>query len=267
MREACADISAAVEGMSVAERARGLGRGAGGDVTAGIDRVAEERLLGALRVLHHAEGLSMTVVSEEAGVLEIGHGGTPIVVIDPVDGSQNAKRGSFDFATATAVADAPTMGGVRYAFVHDYGTGEEFTAERGVGAWLGGEPIDAPPPSSRLRLLAVEGASPARLAAAGGVLEGHADRIRSLGSLALSLCRLAAGRSDALLGLGPVRSVDIAAAQLVAREQGCLVGLPEPDDLDACPLDLTTRRRLIASRGPEMIPPLRAALDAASAAG
>ena len=39
-----------------------------------------------------------------------------------------------------------------------------------------------------------------------------------MGSLALSLCHLAAGRVDAVCSLKPARSVDVAAAQLLVRE-------------------------------------------------
>ena len=51
---------------------------------------------------------------------------------------------------------------------------------------------------------------------------GFAKRLRIMGSLALSLCNLAAGRVDAVCSLKEARAVDIAAAQLLLRE----VGLP-----------------------------------------
>ena len=49
---------------------------------------------------------------------------------------------------------------------------------------------------------------------------GVAERLRVMGSLALSLCHLAAGRVDAVCSLKPARSIDIAAAQLLVRERG-----------------------------------------------
>ena len=48
-----------------------------------------------------------------------------------------------------------------------------------------------------------------------------------MGSLALSLCHLAAGRLDAVCSLKPARSVDIAAAQLLVREGGLAIDLFE----------------------------------------
>jgi myo-inositol-1(or 4)-monophosphatase len=267
LREASGRISGTIRGMGPAERASNLGRGAGGDVTAGVDRVAEDEMLDALRAWHHRTGSGMTIVSEEMGVLELGGGGAPVIVIDPVDGSQNAKRGAPLFATAVAVADGPTMGGVRYAFVHDHSTGEEFTAERGAGAWLDGRPMSQTARPAHLRLLAVEGASASRMQAAAEPLVGEVARLRSLGSMALSMCWVAAGRMDGLLGLSPVRSVDVAAAQLVLRETGCWVGLPEREDVEDCPLDVTTRRRVMATAEPELLDRLRAALGAAVATG
>ena len=55
---------------------------------------------------------------------------------------------------------------------------------------------------------------------------GIADRLRIMGSLALSLCHLAAGRVDAVCSLKPARSVDIAAGQLLVRECGLAIDLP-----------------------------------------
>ena len=56
---------------------------------------------------------------------------------------------------------------------------------------------------------------------------GVADRLRVMGSLALSLCHLAAGRVDAVCSLKPARSVDIAAGQLLVRECGLAIELFE----------------------------------------
>lgn len=249
----CTRISQRARVMPAAERASNLGRGAGGDITAGIDRMAEDELLTGLRRLHHEDGISMTLLSEEAGVMEIGGGGMPIVVADPIDGSQNAKRGSPVYCTALAVADRPTMGGVWLAMVHDHGSGETFTAERGVGVWLNGRPLAPPPPPERLRLLGVEGASPNRLAVALEMMSGRVVRVRAVGSMALTMVWNAAGRTDGMLGLGATRSVDVAAAQLIATELGCAVGLPTVGELDGTPLDLSTRRRVAASASPEVL--------------
>ena len=93
----------------------------------------------------------------------------------------------------------------------------------------------------------VEGAFPARLAAVSAMLEGRAGRIRALGSLALSLCHVAGGRGDAMVGLGSGRVVDVAAAQLIAREAGVIVGLPGVAETATAPLDLDVRFHVTAA--------------------
>lgn len=245
-RRACDRIEAAARSMSPAERQAPTGEGAGGDITVMIDRVAEDIVIAELEAL----GLPLTLVSEEVGTVAIGGGGPTIVVVDPIDGSLNAKRGLPVFSTSIAVAEGPAMGDVVLGLVRDHGTGEEWTAARGRGARLGGEPVTAGEAGDggHLELLLVEGAFPARLGAVADMLDGHVGRIRALGSLALSLCHTAGGRGDAMVGLGPGRTVDVAAAQLIAREAGLLVGLPDVDALAATPLDLEARFHVTAAR-------------------
>ena len=73
-----------------------------------------------------------------------------------------------------------------------------------------------------------------------------------MGSLALSLCHLAAGRVDAVCSLKPARSVDIAAAQLLVRECGLAIDLFEEPPFAAAPLDLVGRSRVVAAGTPEL---------------
>ena len=89
---------------------------------------------------------------------------------------------------------------------------------------------------------------------------GLAGRVRVMGSLALSLCHLAAGRVDGVVCLKPARSVDIAAAQLLVRECGLAVDLFEDPPFDAAPLDLGMRSRLVAAGSPELTQRLAIAL-------
>jgi myo-inositol-1(or 4)-monophosphatase len=80
---------------------------------------------------------------------------------------------------------------------------------------------------------------------------GLAYRTRIMGSLALSLCHLAAGRVDAVCSLKPARSVDIAAAQLLVRERGLPIDLPEAPPFEDAPLDVVARSRVVAAATPE----------------
>jgi myo-inositol-1(or 4)-monophosphatase len=258
LRRAGRRVGEAAAAMSVSERSRPLGRGAGGDTTLAIDRVAEDIVLEELEAL--AVGRApFAILSEEAGALGANGGAGALVVVDPIDGSLNARRGIPAFSTSIAVADGPRMGDVAIAYVRDHSSGEEYTAIRGGGARTNGRPVEPPRPW-RLEIVALEGAAPARLAAAAPAL-AEAYRLRVIGSIALSLCTVGAGRCDAMVGLSPARAVDIAAAQLFAREAGAIVGMPDPEDVQGAPLDAMSRRPVVAARSHEAFPALHAALD------
>jgi myo-inositol-1(or 4)-monophosphatase len=77
--------------------------------------------------------------------------------------------------------------------------------------------------------------------------------MRALGSVAASMCQVAAGRLDAMVTLREVRSVDVAAAQLIVKEAGGSVALPGGDALD-----LDMRSRALAARDPQMLARLTA---------
>jgi myo-inositol-1(or 4)-monophosphatase len=92
-------------------------------------------------------------------------------------------------------------------------------------------------------------------------MEGVAKRLRVMGSLALSLCHLAAGRVDAVCCLKPARSIDIAAAQLLVRERGYAIELFEDPPFGRAPLDLGQRSRIVAAATDEACRRVAAALD------
>src|SRR5919201_6140342 len=129
------------ERTTIAERVIETGtRGEGGDRTLEIDALAEEAVFAELRGLYDA-GARFTVVSEERGTVDFGGDGV-VVVIDPIDGSLNAKRRLPHHAISIAVADGPTMADVAFAYVYDYGPREEWVARRGGGAMLNDVPLD-----------------------------------------------------------------------------------------------------------------------------
>ena len=116
------------------------GVGEGGDHTLVIDRRCEDAVFAELEELA-AEGASFVAVSEERGEVEFGSGGPARVVIDPIDGSLNARRTIPSHSLSIAVASGPSMADVEFGYVYDFGAGEEFVARRGAGARLDGEAI------------------------------------------------------------------------------------------------------------------------------
>ncbi|MCW3011201.1 MAG: hypothetical protein JWO90_1605, partial [Solirubrobacterales bacterium] len=257
---ALADILEAA-GTRAARVAETGTRGEGGDRTLVIDADAEAAVFAQLDALH-AAGARFTAISEERGEVDYGTAGAPpLVVIDPIDGSTNAKRGLPHHALSIAVADGPTMGDVVFAFVHDYGPGEEWHAYRGGGAFLDGEPLKDPPgerlsEDGRLELVAIESARPEYFARAEPAFSEHVHRVRAIGSIAVSLCQLADTRVDGMVALWRTRAVDAAAGQLVVRESGGCVTFrldDGGDPLDAPLADHDARLHLVAARTPETL--------------
>lgn len=255
---------AAVTGMrsmlsdrsSIAARAVETGtRGSGGDHTLEIDARAEELVFDQLQRLHDDNGLRFTAVSEERGTVAFGSEDV-LVVVDPIDGSLNAKRGLPHHALSVAVADGRSMADVQFAYVYDIGPAEEWWAARGVGAWLDGERLDTTLQErrgrdGRLEVLGIESADPRWVALAIDELEETAYRLRALGTIASSLCQVAAARFDGLVSLRKCRAVDAAAGQLIVREAGGLVSFPAFADPLEAPLDTTPHSPVVAARSSE----------------
>jgi len=231
-------------------------RGGGGDRTLVIDQQAEDAVFAQLDAMH-AAGARFTAVSEERGNVDYGSDEV-LVVIDPLDGSLNAKRGMRSYALSIAVADGPTMADVVFGYVYDFGAGEEWTARRGEGAYLNGHEIVDPPPErrmedGRLELVTIESSDPQYMAPAMEGLGVHVHRVRAIGSIAISCCQVALTRVEGMLTLWRTRSVDIAAAQLIVRESGALVAFPAFEDPLGAPLDLLPHSAVVAARTPEAL--------------
>ena len=258
-RAAAEDVRAVVADLQGrGKREPVVGEGAGGDETTAIDAAAEAAIVRRLE----ETGEDFLLVSEELGERRFGAGGRRRVVVDPIDGSLNAKRGLPHFCLSIAVADGDTMADVELAYLYDFGSGEEWTARRGGGAELNGRPLGPDLPKDEIETLAFEATLTSLVAEQAERVVGLAHRLRIMGSLALALCNLADGRLDGVCSLKPARAVDIAAAQLLVRERGLAIELVETPPFEAAPLDVTGRSRVVAAGTPELCRRLAAALSA-----
>jgi myo-inositol-1(or 4)-monophosphatase len=230
-----------------AERSVETGRGEGGDMAYVIDRAAEDAIFAELEALE----APVTAVSEERGELSVNGGGPVRVVIDPVDGSVNAKRGLPFACVSIAVASGERMADVEIGWVseltpaggRDAASVRDWWAVRDEGAFVSGERLPPLEPGP-LEMLGLETARPTLVAAvASSLADLEARRIRAIGSVAMSICLVAAGQLDAMISLREVRSVDVAAAQLLVTECGGTVAFPGGDTLD-----LEMRSRVAAAR-------------------
>jgi myo-inositol-1(or 4)-monophosphatase len=244
---------------TTAERGVETGLGEGGDTAYVIDRAAEDAIFAEIERL----GVPLMAVSEERGELNIGEGGQVRVVVDPVDGSLNAKRGLPFACVSIAIASGPRMTDVELGWVaeldprlsagDDPRRGRDWWAVKGEGAFRDGEPLPELRPGP-LEVLGLETARPELVAAAAPAIEAvEARRIRALGSVAMTLCLVAAGQLDAMLSLRPIRSVDAAAAQLLVKEAGGAVAFPAADELS-----LEMRSPVLAARDEALLGRLRA---------
>jgi len=254
-RGAVEDVRGVLAAMPTrVEREPVLRRGEGGDDTTAIDAAVEEVVIDRLRPL------GVSIVSEEVGRIE---GNGTLVVVDPIDGSLNAKRGIPFFSLSIAVAEGDRMDDVQFGYVYDFGSGEEWTARRGEGAWLDAKPLGAVRPKDRIEILSFEATLTSLVAESAVAFTGIAHRLRVMGSLALSLCHLAAGRVDAVCSLKEARSVDIAGAQLLCREVGLALSLFEdPRAFGEAELDLERRSRIAAAGTSELCSQVANALSA-----
>jgi myo-inositol-1(or 4)-monophosphatase len=233
------------------------GIGEGGDRTLVIDRRCEDVVFAELDRLA-SEGASFVAVSEERGEVTFGSGGEQRIVIDPIDGSLNARRTIPSFAVSIAVSSGPSMADVEFGFVHDFGADEEFLARRGEGAQLNGAAAHVSAETERLEVVGLESAEPDWALPALEALAGKVFRLRVVGAIAISAVYVAAGRFDAMLSLRSCRSVDAAAAQLIVREAGGAVGFGD-DNLSAALLDLESRYPMAAANSEDGLATMRAA--------
>jgi myo-inositol-1(or 4)-monophosphatase len=232
---------------TAAERGVEMGRGEGGDRTLVIDRAAEDAVLSELDAL----AFPMTVVSEERGEVPLHGGGELRAVVDPVDGSLNAKRGLPYASLSIAFAAGPTVDDVDFGYIAAFEPEIEWWAERGRGAFAGSEPLPPLEPGP-LEMLGLETARPELVAAAADTIAAlEARRIRALGSVAVTLALVAQGALDAMLSLRPVRSVDAAAGALLVREAGGSVAFPEGGERPS--LGLEMRSRVLAARDAQLL--------------
>ncbi|WP_235514091.1 inositol monophosphatase family protein [Deinococcus sp. Leaf326] len=160
-----------------------------------------------------------TVLGEEEGAQ--GEPGRYRWVVDPLDGTVNYAHGYPVFCSSVALEeDGERVVGA----VYDPTRGELFTATRGGGAFLNGEPVrvSATPTLDTPALLATgfpyDTSGERNLVYVARVLRLGVP-LRRPGAAALDLCNVACGRMDGYWELG-VQPWDVAAGSLILEEAG-----------------------------------------------
>ncbi|MCA1803780.1 MAG: inositol monophosphatase [Xanthomonadaceae bacterium] len=191
---------------------------ADGSIVTEADLVVQRRIRAALREEwpeHGFLGEEMDRAEQEQALQNLDQG---LWCLDPLDGTNNFASGIPYYAVSLAFLRGD---GVQLAIVHDPSREECFTAVRGQGAWLNGQPLQAPHATRRLRetLALVDFKRlPADLVARLAQRPPYASQ-RSFGAVALDWCWLACGRVQLYLH-GGQKLWDYAAGQLILQEAG-----------------------------------------------
>ena len=189
------------------------------DLVTEFDRRADEYILGRIQKTFPGH----RILAEESG--RTGEGDSPLWLVDPLDGTTNYAHGIPIFAVSIALREG---GRTRLGVVYDPTRKECFRAERGRGAFLGERRLKVSAVAELRDSLLVTGFPYDAWSNPDNNLENYArfamrsQGVQRLGSAALDLAYLAAGRFDGYweLRLGPW---DVAAGGLIAEEAGARV--------------------------------------------
>lgn len=161
------------------------------------------------------------VLGEEMGGSATAPAG-PCWVFDPIDGTTNFAHGLPIFCSSLALE---IDGVAEVGAVYDPNRRELFTAERGGGAFLNGAPLQVSGASTLVDAMLVTGfpydvhARVEEIVGLFAAFVGQARAVRRLGSAAIDLCYVAAGRMDGFWERD-LKPWDISAAALIVSEAG-----------------------------------------------
>jgi myo-inositol-1(or 4)-monophosphatase len=162
------------------------------------------------------------VLAEEFGSDNKNPGASHCWVFDPIDGTNNYAHGLPIFCASLALE---VNGRGEIGAVYDPTRRELFVAERGGGAFLNGQPLRTSGAATLVESMLVTGfpydvhTRIPEIVGLFGEYVGRARAVRRLGSAALDLCYVAAGRMDGFWEQD-LKPWDIAAAGIIVQEAG-----------------------------------------------
>jgi len=211
--------------LGTKEAAKKFKRGAGGDISMNIDIVAENAIIETLEETN----VDMLLISEEVGEKFIGDKekakeNQSVLIVDPIDGSNNAVRGLPYCSVSIAYAIGTKTSDINKGVILNLNTKDIYWAEKGKGAYLNERKIHVSDldisqkcffelnlPMKNL-MKALQDLTP---------LISRFYRMRILGSSALTLCQIASGSMEVFINLrNSNRLVDVAAGILIVKEAG-----------------------------------------------
>jgi len=223
--------------LGTKEAAKKNKRGAGGDLSMEIDLIAEAVIISSLK----EADANLLLISEELGEqyigdIDIAKKNQTILIVDPLDGSNNAARGVPYCSVSIALANGSRINDITKAVILDLNTKDIYWAEKGKGAYINDSQISVSDLDITDKCF-FELNLPMK-----NLMENLQDlsplirrfyRIRILGSSALTLCQIAKGAMEAFINLRPSnRLVDVAAGILILKEAGGRIFSIEGTEID-----------------------------------
>ncbi len=222
-----------------------IGRGASGDQTYIIDDIAERTIIESLEKTA-SEGYGFTLISEECGIKTYGPESNVHILVDPIDGSNNARRGVPYYAASIAILNGKRLDDLFAGYVLDLSSAKEYWAIKGKGSWCNGNKIECRG-SERLEMVAYEASVPKKDIDRILPVLRSAMKVRCLGATALDLAIMADDAIDLLLVATPARSFDFAAGMLILKEAGGIITDMDGGDISGINAGLERTVPLIAA--------------------
>ena len=229
--------------LGTSEGASKISLGAGGDISRKIDIVAETAVLNTIK----SSNISPVIIGEECGIVNLNksysssspssssnNNDNGFVIMDAVDGTTNAIRGIPFSCCSLAFANEFKLSSVTDAVVLDLFTGDIYSASKQKGSFFNNKKISVRNEKDFSSITSLEdlksidvligtnvsGVPPQILDEISKVIS-FSSHIRHFGANALELCYFARGFMDAYIDIrGKIRSTDMAAAYLIAKEAG-----------------------------------------------
>lgn len=238
--------------LGTSEGASKISLGAGGDISRKIDIVAETAVLNTIK----SNNMSPVIIGEECGIVNLNktsssssfsNNNNGFVIMDAVDGTTNAIRGIPFSCCSLAFASEFKLSCVTDAVVLDLFTGDIYSASKQKGSFLNNKKINVRNEKDFNSITSLEDLKSIDVLIGTNVsgvplnildeisrIISFSSHIRHFGANALELCYFARGFIDAYIDIrGKIRSTDMAAAYLIAKEAGGKLYSPNGHELDS----------------------------------
>lgn len=183
-----------------------------------IDVALEDYVIGRLL----EENVGGRLVTEEKGEVKLS--GKGVVLLDPLDGSNNFQRNVPSYGMAVSLAGGNKYGDITHSYIIDLNTGVEYWALKGEGAFINGRKTKASR-ETELRKCILEydpNQNPGIYDRILPLLKRVKD-VRRFGANALALCYIASGAHHIFVDIDNGLSIIHAPGLKIAEEAGAVV--------------------------------------------